>query len=218
VRYRARDVYRTEEVVGAYDQRRFSSVKGKLTDKLEKRLIDKALEAASISSGARILDIPCGTGRLSIYLAHRGLEITGADISLLMVEKAKEKAKKINLAHKIQFEIAEAERLPHGDSAFDAIVSLRLLGHTPPEARVALLKEFARVSKNYLVLTFYSRNCLQGFLRKRRRRKAGGEWYPVSSRQMDKELEAAGLEKAKVFPLFAGVSETVVVLARKSLE
>ena len=40
----------------------------------------------------RALDIGCGTGDNSIWLARRGFEVTGLDISALAVKKANEKA------------------------------------------------------------------------------------------------------------------------------
>src|SRR5258708_7041574 len=39
------------------------------------------LEEANLTSNARILDVPCGTGRLSIPLAQKGFRVTGIDIA-----------------------------------------------------------------------------------------------------------------------------------------
>src|SRR6185436_16991104 len=43
-------------------------------------------------SGARVLDVPCGNGRLSIELAGRGLAITGVDLASEFIAEAKLKA------------------------------------------------------------------------------------------------------------------------------
>lgn len=45
-----------------------------------------------------ILDIACGTGRLTIPLAERGFDITGLDITPEMLEFAKQKAKRLNVS------------------------------------------------------------------------------------------------------------------------
>ncbi|MEI3606447.1 class I SAM-dependent methyltransferase [Pseudogracilibacillus sp. SE30717A] len=47
--------------------------------------------------GGPILDVACGTGRLTIPLAERGFEITGLDITQEMLELAKQKAKRLNV-------------------------------------------------------------------------------------------------------------------------
>jgi SAM-dependent methyltransferase len=49
---------------------------------------------------ARILELCCGTGRLTIPIAKDGFHITGVDYTTSMIEKAKVKASKENLAIK----------------------------------------------------------------------------------------------------------------------
>lgn len=44
------------------------------------------------SKNARILELCCGTGRLTIPIAHEGYDITGVDFTLSMLEHAKVKA------------------------------------------------------------------------------------------------------------------------------
>ena len=44
---------------------------------------------------AKILELCCGTGRLTIPIAKKGYHITGVDISHSMLDRAKEKGKGI---------------------------------------------------------------------------------------------------------------------------
>ena len=44
-----------------------------------------------------VLELACGTGRLTIPIAHSGVDITGVDISLPMLSKAREKSVKDGL-------------------------------------------------------------------------------------------------------------------------
>jgi len=46
-----------------------------------------------LSAGARVLDVPCGNGRLSIELATRGFALTGVDIASEFIEEAKLKSR-----------------------------------------------------------------------------------------------------------------------------
>ena len=47
-------------------------------DRREKACILKCLE--SIPAGSRVLDLPCGTGRMTRILVSRGYDVTGADV------------------------------------------------------------------------------------------------------------------------------------------
>jgi len=48
--------------------------------------------------GSSILDVACGTGRFTIPLAKRGFDITGLDLTLEMLELAKQKAERLNVS------------------------------------------------------------------------------------------------------------------------
>ena len=43
--------------------------------------------------GCRVLDVPCGIGRVAIPLARLGFDLTGVDISPYLVGAAKRRAK-----------------------------------------------------------------------------------------------------------------------------
>jgi len=61
----------------------------------EADFIQKELQ---ISRGAKVLDVPCGNGRLSIELARRGFLLTGVDIASEFIAEAKTKSSEDNLA------------------------------------------------------------------------------------------------------------------------
>ena len=48
-------------------------------------------------SGGPILELGCGTGRISIPIAKAGIEVVGIDISKPMLDLARSKAKKAGL-------------------------------------------------------------------------------------------------------------------------
>lgn len=56
---------------------------------------------AKLSKG-EILELSCGTGRVSIFLAKKGYKITGIDISDNMLNIGRKKVKKLNLTNKIK--------------------------------------------------------------------------------------------------------------------
>jgi SAM-dependent methyltransferase len=94
-----------------------------------------------IPAGARVLDIACGSGNVSIPLARQGAEVTGVDIAPNLLAQARERAAAENLA--AEFDEGDAEQLPYADASFDAAVSMFGAMFAPrPEAVVS---EVARI-------------------------------------------------------------------------
>jgi SAM-dependent methyltransferase len=48
-------------------------------------------QALALPAGAKVLDVPCGNGRLSLALARRGYRMTGVDIAAEYIEGARSK-------------------------------------------------------------------------------------------------------------------------------
>lgn len=59
--------------------------------------IEALLKQLQPSVGARFLDLACGSGRHSVYLASQGYEVTGIDLSEELIEKAR-KSERGNLS------------------------------------------------------------------------------------------------------------------------
>lgn len=93
--------------------------------------------------GERMLDLGTGTGWTSRLLARRCAKVTGADIASDLVAAAGARAKAEGLD--IEYDIADAERLPYRDGGFDAVVStFGVMFASRPEAAAA---ELARVCR-----------------------------------------------------------------------
>lgn len=74
-----------------------------------------------------VADIGCGPGAQSILWAADGHRVYGIDISVPLIELARERAKALNL--NIEFEAANAERLPLPDESCDVVLVPELLEH-----------------------------------------------------------------------------------------
>lgn len=84
---------------------------------LHHRWRSRTADLLALAPGARVLDVACGTGDLSIELDRRvgqAGEVIGCDFSQVMLEAARAKAPTI------RFERADALRLPYSDDEFDA--------------------------------------------------------------------------------------------------
>ena len=62
---------------------------------------DPALECFYVATagerGGRVLDLACGSGRLTIPLARSGLQVTGGDLSAKMLERARRSAEALTV-------------------------------------------------------------------------------------------------------------------------
>lgn len=88
---------------------------------------------------ARILDVGTGTGRISVPLLERGLDLIGCDISTKMLAILKEKHPSARISQ------VDASRLPFPADHFDVVLTVHVL-HLIPSWREAL-RDFRRVLK-----------------------------------------------------------------------
>ncbi|MGY4712858.1 class I SAM-dependent methyltransferase [Mycolicibacterium sp. CBM1] len=76
-------------------------------------------------STGHALDLACGAGAASVWLAGRGLTVVGVDASAVAVAQARELAERIGVATRCRFEVRDLdEGLPPGEAA-DVIVCHR---------------------------------------------------------------------------------------------
>lgn len=75
----------------------------------------------NFSKSLKIIDIGCGTGRHSIELTKRGYKVMGIDLSDSLLERAREKAKALNL--QIDFQKLDARKLSFKNE-FDLAIML----------------------------------------------------------------------------------------------
>ena len=144
--YEAKGHYQEEAVAAAYDRVRFSGTKGAFVNWLEQRMLLKAL--SGLPRGARVLDLPVGTGRMARRFSGEGFRVVGADVSAAMMRVANELGGVGGLVR------ADGEALPFADKTFGAAVCIRLLSHLPAEARKRMLREMARVASDRIVAVY----------------------------------------------------------------
>ena len=71
--------------------------------------------------GKKILDYGCGNGVHSFWLAERGGEVIGIDLSKKSLEIAEQRAKRENTKNKPEFLVMDCEKLEFPDNYFDII-------------------------------------------------------------------------------------------------
>ena len=89
---------------------------------------EKLLGLCQIDKDRRILDIACGKGTTSIFIAKKfGCKVIGIDISHELIEEAKFLAGKSNVNHLLEFKVAFATSLPFNDNEFDVTIAQAML-------------------------------------------------------------------------------------------
>ena len=126
-----------------YDRRRYESSEGRLFHDLETTVLRNWLAPRP---GITILDVPAGTGRLSVALAEDGATVIGADISapMLQVAALKRDPKSRGQAHFLQ---GSGSQLPFADNTFDAVISFKFFHLIPNERKRGFIQDMARVLK-----------------------------------------------------------------------
>jgi SAM-dependent methyltransferase len=109
-------------------------------DELARKPFDRALLErfeAGCPEGV-VADIGCGPGHVGRFLADRGREMVGVDLSTAMVETAR----RLNPA--MTFEIADMRSLPFEDGSLAGLVAFYSLIHIERADVPGVLKEFHR--------------------------------------------------------------------------
>jgi len=100
---------------------------------------------ATLTGGgpARVLDVGCGTGFLTLLLAEMGHLVTGIDLAERMLTAAEEKARRASLS--VEFRLENATSLRDPDATYDVVIARHVIWALPdPSVGV---KEWLRVLK-----------------------------------------------------------------------
>lgn len=123
-----------------------------------RRILVELVEKNVIKKG-KVLDICCGAGTNAVYLAEKGFDVTGIDISQKAIEYAKDKAEKANV--KIRFMVQNFLELPFKNEEFDFVFDMGCFHHVEVEDRSVFIKGVYRVLNKggfYLLVCFSHKN------------------------------------------------------------
>ncbi|NES82286.1 MAG: methyltransferase domain-containing protein [Moorea sp. SIO2B7] len=110
------------------------------------------LEMSHILTDSQVLDIGCGNGNVSVWLAQQtGCEALGIDISRMHIRNAQAQAQQ-HPSLKLSFKKASATHLPFPDSSFTHVWSQGTLCHI--QERDVVLREIYRVLKKEGIFIF----------------------------------------------------------------
>ena len=107
-------------------------------DTSDNKYIDAFLESLQ---GTKILDAGCGNGKDCKYISEKGFDINGIDLSVGMLNIAKEKVPNG------KFEIMDITDITYPEDSYDGIISNCSLFHIPVEELPKTLESFRKILK-----------------------------------------------------------------------
>jgi ubiquinone/menaquinone biosynthesis C-methylase UbiE len=112
-----------------------------------------------VPHSGRILEVACGTGRMTIPLAMRERTLVGMELSGAMLRKAVNKSRDIESCTWLQ---GNAAKLPFRSDAFDALYAVRFMNLFRARDLRPLCDELVRVVRPGGVLVLHISNALYG--------------------------------------------------------
>lgn len=187
-----------------YRDVRFLTGSGPATDSRERSALRHLLAITQCPAGTW-LDAPSGTGRMSNELPGPTVQV---DRDFAMVAAAP--------GHNARA-CASVLALPFANACFAGALCHRLMQHIPTAVeRIDILREFARVTRGPIVVSFFDSRSLQHLRRRLRRRfgKTRSGRTAISRRAFELESAKAGLRVVAMRSLRRFVSDQTLALCQ----
>ncbi len=212
--------YHEDEFPDRYASKHAESLSRRLNDRREQSLLARCLdETGGLES---IADIGCGPGRFWPTIGTRASaqDYYALDVSHGMLSYAKTRYPD-GLGDRFAVIAGSVTALPFADSAFDGVVSMRLIHHFgAASTRRQALSELARVARRYVVVSLWTDGNFKAWRRQRlevsRGRREYQNRFVIPRTVLAEDFASAGLEVVNHHDLIPGYSQWRFYLLRKS--
>ncbi len=123
----------------------------------------EAIEGPDALTPGRALDLGCGTGTNSLYLARHGWQVVGVDFAATAIRRARRKAKEAGLA--VDFYAADVTRLDFLQPPFDLALDVGCFHTLDAEGRLRYrdqLRRLLRPGARFMLYAFGPRQGRMG--------------------------------------------------------
>jgi ubiquinone/menaquinone biosynthesis C-methylase UbiE len=121
-------------------------------------------------SPLHFLEVGCGAGPNLIWLAERGIDVSGVDISPTALELARRNLEQAGRGNRVQQLLeASVSRLPFGDGMFDGVIEACVFQHLSRGDRLNAFAEVGRVLKKGGIFVGYLLDAGHSIYRAKRR-------------------------------------------------
>jgi ubiquinone/menaquinone biosynthesis C-methylase UbiE len=131
-----------------YHRNRYGDFQGVINRTFIWRALVRSL--ASVPSGSRVLDVPCGTGQFCWDLAAADYSVTGMDVSSAMLDVAARQGS----PEDVTLRQGDIFNLPFDNKSFDAAICIRFTDLVDARWRISAIRELTRVAR--VVVISYS--------------------------------------------------------------
>ncbi len=168
---RSHEGYVEPDAARAYRNKHSRTLLRRMANRRELRAVARALRAFDAPID-RLLDCPCGAGRLVPTLIDHTKRVVAIDRSPAMVTEGRAVLAARPATEFVPLLVGSADALPFVDDAFDVTVCHRFLYHLPDVAdRARSIAELARVTRRGLIVTYIDAASLKMRWRTFRKRK-----------------------------------------------
>jgi|SRR5580658_738460 SAM-dependent methyltransferase len=184
-----RQFYRQAPFPGYPPRDSLASLRARAERSAFPRLLDHA-----IAGDARILEIGCGTGQMSLYLARADRLVIGADLTRDSLRLGAAAARRFGL-ERARFVETDLHATGFKDGAFDVVYASGVLHHTPdPRAAFARIARLARPGGMIVIGLYNAVARIPLRLRRLVARLSGYRWIPFDPVLRERAAEPARRE------------------------
>ena len=153
-----KSIYLDPQVASAYHAHRLQTNFRLYKHWLEIFILGKYLKILE----SPVLDVGCGTGRISEYLLSKGFRLTCLDNSLAMLAQLKSRLRPYSKKYKVIE--GSITKMPFRARSFSTIVSFRVIWHLSDKDLKKALREMMRVSSDYVIFDITNSHYQQSLL------------------------------------------------------
>lgn len=204
--------YQDRAIVDSYDRLRYYGFGGRYKNRRLRRVIGEIVQSVPLQGP--VLDLPCGTGRIDNWLLQLPVRVIAADISNEMLTKTREKTRPTPMW--LGLVRADACHLPFPSRSIECVFSIRFFHLLDEPTRLAILQEFARVARQWVVVEYRRiETPVKAFKRAVNRRLFGRIDNPRWTLELiEREMDKCGLVVERYHYMSRWFSSLVVVQAR----
>jgi ubiquinone/menaquinone biosynthesis C-methylase UbiE len=185
-----------DKAAPSYDSDRYRKTVSQHQDRLEKEFLRR-----QIAPGGRVLEVGCGTGRITAILLEAAESVTAVDISRQMLNVLGEKLGEPGKLTVIQSDVFELLR--HIKSAdYDAVVCLRVLPHLRDLQMALEILRGAAVPRGQVLFDLWNEHSLLGVSRRLIGRKHRIPTFHYTYDHMLRKVGTSALEVRAQLPLW----------------